>query len=724
MGYKVVLRLEPVKSVTDLSRAQAHWTRSHIEEHVDSTRSHLNQILFGSGRPSEDIPPIIEKYQMANRRGAIAADLIISAAKAYFDEKFLGWESDPSLLDPWVESTIAFLGSKYGEGLTSAVLHLDEEAPHIHAMIVPLTETISKNRFGEKKAIKVNYTKMFGDSPKVLLQARKSGSSDDTKLGKLQSEYAIAMAHLGLERGIRKSLKKHVTPRDYRNHINSVPAVIPPKDLFLRDNDFKTPNITRGEAIKIVLGGDIPQRIEGVHEKVIKNRDFYKSATKSLVAFDVENKQLRKENEMLKEEIKQARESEQDAVMELRSNKEYILNLRALSADAVCKKLDISDTEKCSYLSKLGEKKFNAVNMVMTLENLSFNDAIMLLSDHFPINEVCASSSEHFSNFTKNTLERHESPSPETIIKRNPSRAEMVKGELIRKETDALRADRYRITLMSTSLPSFNLGKRKDGTEKFYKSTEIIDLIPHLSHYNARGYNVFLSPFSDQYQYILVDDLRDKERFLKEYSPSVIQHSSPSSEQAILIVPKQDHAAENEFFKRVNMEFGDPKISGVTHPFRLAGFTNQKQKHRQGNGQQPFVKIDYTEFRICTKTSQEIQKIMEEFQLPKVRKDIGIILDLESTKNWTKLEFEENHENIEKYRKLYQKFLDHYGERADLSLIDYAIAISMLKDGCQPILVAETLEAISPDINLRHPQIEKYLERQITAASRIGGPGT
>lgn len=560
----------------------------------------------------------------------------------------------------------------------------------------------------------------------MLLEARKSGSSDDTKLGKLQSEYAIEMEHLGLERGIRKSLKKHMTPRDYRNFINSVPAVNPPKDLFLRKDDFKTPNITKGEAMNIVLGRDIPQRIEDVHDKVIKNRNFYKSATKPLAAFDVENKQLRKENEMLKEEIKQARESEHNAVLELRANKEYILNLRALSADAVCKKLDISDTEKCSYLLKLGEKKFNAVNMIMGLENLSFNDAIILLSDHFPINEVCASSSDHFSNSIKNTLERHESPSPEIIIKRNPSRAEILKGELIRKETDALRADRYRITLMSTALPSFNLGKRKDGTEKFYKSSEIIDLIPHLSHHNARGYNVFLTPFSDQYQYILVDDLRDKERFLKEYSPSVIQHSSPSSEQAILIVQKQDHAAENEFFKKVNMEFGDPKISGVIHPFRLAGFTNQKQKHRQTNGRQPFVKIDYTEFRICTKTFQEIQKIMEEFRLPSVRKDIGIVLDLELTKNQTRLEFKEGHENIEKYRKLYQKFLDHYGERADLSRIDYAIAISMLKDGCQPIMIAETLEAISPDINLRHPQIKKYLERQITAASGIGigGPGT
>ncbi|MHB1563870.1 MAG: MobV family relaxase [Leptospirillum sp.] len=723
MGYQVVLRVEPVKSVVSLSRAQAHWIRRHIEEHVDSKRSHLNQVLFGHGHPSEDVPLVTEKYRMANRRGPIAADLIMSAAKEYFDESFSGWDSDPSLLNPWVESSMEFLKNKYGEGLASAVIHLDEEAPHIHAMIVPLTETISKNRFGEKKAIKVNYTKLFGDSPKVLLQARKSGSSDDTKLGKLQSEYAIAMRHLGLERGIRKSLKKHMTPRDYRNFINSVPAVNPPKDLLLRKDDFKTPVIKKGEAIKIVLGGDIPQRIEDVHDKVIKNRNFYLEASKSIAAFDVENKKLREENEMLKEEVKQAREAEQNATLELRSHQEYVSALRALSVDAVCKKLDISDTDKCSYLLKLGEKKFNAVNMVMNLEKLSFNDAVLLLSDHFPVNEVCTSASEYFSNSIKNTLEKHESPSPGILIKRNPSRAEILKGELIRKETDGLQADKYRITLTSEILPSFNLGKQKDGTEKFYKSSEIIDLIPHLSHHNARGYNVCLTPFSDQYQYILVDDLRDKERFLKEYSPSVIQHSSPSSEQAILIVQKQDHAAENEFFKKVNMEFGDPKISGVTHPFRLAGFTNQKPKHRQTNGRQPFVKIDYTEFRICTKTFQEIQKIMEEFQLPEGGKDIGTLLELESRKNQPKMELHLGQGKIDKYIELYQKNLDYYGERADLSRIDYAIAISMLKDGCQPIMIAETLEAISPDINLRHPQIEKYLERQIAAASNIAFGG-
>ena len=90
----------------------------------------------------------------------------------------------------------------------------------------------------------------------------------------------------------------------------------------------------------------------------------------------------------------------------------------------------------------------------------------------------------------------------------------------------------------------------------------------------------------------------------------------PSSEQAVLIVPPIDHSAENEFFRRINMEFGDPKISGVVHPFRLPGFTNQKPKHRKSDGRQPFVTLEYAEFRVCQRASGEVRLIEEEYRLP------------------------------------------------------------------------------------------------------------
>lgn len=722
MGYPVVLRVEPVKSRASLSRAQAHWNRHHIEEHIDSSRSKLNQILVGTGSPSVDILVSSETFRMANRRGAIAADLILSASKDYFLENFPGWETDPSILAPWIQSNLKFLERKYGHGLSSGVLHLDEEAPHIHAMIVPLVETRIKNRFGEKIETRINYTKLFGDSPRVLLEARKTGSSDDTKLGKLQTEYAQWMGHLNLERGIRKSQKKNTKPREYREIINSKKPSIPPKALKLNQSDLETPSSTRAEGLKtFLIGKSVSLEVfQRKFTKILENRNFYQDIAKDIPVLRTEIGRLREENVMLKEELKQARDSEQSAIEELRSNKEYLSGLRALSPDVICKALGISEEEKDRYLKKLDGKKYNAVNMTMEIEKLSFKDVILLLSDHFPIDKVASVASEQIFINIQQSLTKYDS-SPEIVIKRGMSRAEEVKKEQVYKMVKALDADAYRITLMHVNLPSFNLGKGKgmDGNEKFYDSSELIGLIPHLSHHNARGYNVFITPFSKHHQYILVDDLRSKENFLRDYSPAILQHSSPSSEQAVLIVSKIDHSAANEFFRRINKEYGDPKISGVVHPFRLPGFTNQKPKHRKPDGKQPFVTLEYAEFKICHQTSREIQLIEEEFQLPSGTQDIVRIFE---TKLPNKTEFSGNDVELEKYRKLYQKYLDHYAERADLSRIDYAVAIAMLKDGGQPEDVAEALAMISPEIESRHPQLEKYLSRQINAAYDAIGP--
>lgn len=721
MGHPVVLRVEPVKSITSLSRAQSHWNRHHLEDHIDSSRSKFNKILVGTGSPSVDVLVSSEKFRMANRRGAIAADLICSAGKDYFLENFPGWENDSSILAPWIEANMKFLKNKYGAGLSSAVLHLDEEAPHIHAMIVPLVETKIKNRYGERIETRINYTKLFGDSPKVLLEARKSGSSDDTKLGRLQTEYAQSMGHLNLERGIRKSNKKHIKPREYRERINSKRLSVPSKKDQLSSADLVIPSVTRDDGLKTLLTGrsESMDVFEKNFRKILKNRNFYRDIAKDIPVIRTEIERLREENAMLKEEITKARDSEQSAIEELRSNKEYLSGLRALSPEVIGKALGISEEESAQYLNKLNGRKFNAVNMTMEIEKLSFNDAIILLSDHFPIDKVAAVASEKISMKVQQTLKTYDSP--EIVIKRGITRAEEAKKEQILREANALRADKYRITLMHGDLPSFNLGKGKGpaGDEKFYDSSELIGLIPHLSHHNARGYNVFITPFSEHHKYILVDDIRSKESFLRKYSPAILQHSSPSSEQAVLIVPPIDHSAENEFFRRINREFGDPKISGVVHPFRLPGFTNQKPKHRKSDGRQPFVTLEYAEFRVCQRASGEVRLIEEEFRLPAKTQDIVGILE---TKLPNKTEGLGNDIDLDKYRKLYQKYLDHYAERADLSRIDYAVAIAMLRDGGEPEDVAEALAMISPEIESRHPQLEKYLSRQINAACEAIGP--
>jgi hypothetical protein len=83
----------------------------------------------------------------------------------------------------WVTDNLDFLKNKYGEkNVVSFTLHQDETTPHIHAVVIPLTE---KGRLSADTLF----------NPDTLTQ--------------LQTDYAQAMAPHGLERGVEGSRRQH-----------------------------------------------------------------------------------------------------------------------------------------------------------------------------------------------------------------------------------------------------------------------------------------------------------------------------------------------------------------------------------------------------------------------------------------------------------------------------------------------------------------------------------
>ena len=52
-------------------------------------------------------------------------------------------------LDEWCQDNLDWLRKTYGaDNVVSAVLHMDEETPHIHATIVPIVQTERKKQKG------------------------------------------------------------------------------------------------------------------------------------------------------------------------------------------------------------------------------------------------------------------------------------------------------------------------------------------------------------------------------------------------------------------------------------------------------------------------------------------------------------------------------------------------------------------------------------------------
>ena len=114
-------------------------------------------------------------------------------------------------LDEWCEDNLRYLSETFGrENIVSAVLHRDEQTPHIHATLVPIVREERKRKKKEQQ-VKKRYRKKPTDATRLC--------ADDVmtraKLKSYQDTYAQAMSRYGLQRGIDGSEAKHISTRQY-----------------------------------------------------------------------------------------------------------------------------------------------------------------------------------------------------------------------------------------------------------------------------------------------------------------------------------------------------------------------------------------------------------------------------------------------------------------------------------------------------------------------------
>lgn len=113
-------------------------------------------------------------------------------------------------LDDWCEQSVEWMRETFGtENLVSAVLHLDEKTPHIHATVVPIVTATRRKKKSEEN-VKKHYRKKADGArlcaDDIMTQA---------KLKNYQTSYANAMQPFGLERGVDGSEARHISTREY-----------------------------------------------------------------------------------------------------------------------------------------------------------------------------------------------------------------------------------------------------------------------------------------------------------------------------------------------------------------------------------------------------------------------------------------------------------------------------------------------------------------------------
>ena len=211
MGY-FALDFKKAKGASD-ARMSDHIERRVIAPNVDATRTHLNRELveLPEGVTVRD-EAIAHRIKSAGIKRKITPDQVraIRVMMSGTHEDMMKIQQD-GRMNEWCNDSMEWLHKTFGrENTVSAVLHMDETTPHIHATIVPIVT-------GERRKAKQKQTEGKRSYRKKADAARLC--ADDVlnrdKLIGYHDDYAKIMDKYGLQRGVRGSEARHVTTAQY-----------------------------------------------------------------------------------------------------------------------------------------------------------------------------------------------------------------------------------------------------------------------------------------------------------------------------------------------------------------------------------------------------------------------------------------------------------------------------------------------------------------------------
>jgi Plasmid recombination enzyme len=218
-----ILRVKKLKTAGAIQKVGIHNSRS--QKTLNASPSIPNRVLipadgsektdYAKGAPgkikNDNLDAvksrIISSDANVRKNGVLACEIFLGASPEFFRPNGgAAGTFDPQQLNSWVPASMQWLRDEWGESnVVSAILHLDETTPHIHAIVVPIDPDT-----GRMNAAR-------------WLNGRQA-------LSEMQDRYAETMETVGLERGVRGSAANHTDVRAWYGHLqqplNPVPEPI------------------------------------------------------------------------------------------------------------------------------------------------------------------------------------------------------------------------------------------------------------------------------------------------------------------------------------------------------------------------------------------------------------------------------------------------------------------------------------------------------------------
>ena len=168
-------------------------------------------------------------------------------------------------LEAWKKENVEWLKSYFGEdNIMSAVLHMDEAVPHIHAMVTPIDRESGLPKFNAKK--------WLGGREKMM---------------QMQDDYAKAMSKFNLERGERATRAKHEDISEFCKALNKAAAQKPPqREKFIDDQEYQMAldDYYKQQSIKLFALEQRLKRLEAVDKTREHNNKIYRDIAESRIS--------------------------------------------------------------------------------------------------------------------------------------------------------------------------------------------------------------------------------------------------------------------------------------------------------------------------------------------------------------------------------------------------------------------------------------------------------
>lgn len=115
-------------------------------------------------------------------------------------------------LGNWCDDNLKWLHETFGkDNVVSAVLHMDEQTPHLHATVIPIVTGERRKAKQEQQDGKKKYRKKHPQAARLCVD----DVMTQKNLKRFQDTYAEAMNKYGLKRGVDGSEARHISTAQY-----------------------------------------------------------------------------------------------------------------------------------------------------------------------------------------------------------------------------------------------------------------------------------------------------------------------------------------------------------------------------------------------------------------------------------------------------------------------------------------------------------------------------